>query len=667
MHNVQRSLLSLLCGALLAPAAQAAAATLPPVSSFFQTPQIDHVTLSPGGGHVAMTVVLPSGEQALVIRDTARPTDVKVVAQADLIKAGFADLHWISDQRIGYTVKNLYRGVRSNLDEFAVDRDGSNSKHLISGNLSYQQETPIGTLMAAKRVLTSDYAYHSVIDDGSDEILVEKYTWNQTDRGPASSRMHLLNSRTGSIRQAFEGTQPERSLYWLTDNQGQPRVVQTEIGGRCITSYRKPDNSGWVELDSGSCFQDKRFTPLFFDGANALFVRTAHQGHGALFRYDLKTMQLAKEPLVETAGFDFVGTPVIDYPSRRVVGLHINTDAGGSVWFNAALKAEQAKIDALLPGAINTIHCAQRCLASPVLLVQSDTDRQPTQYALYTRASGQLIGLGSIHPEIQPAQMGARSFHRYAARDGRQIPVYVTLPAGKASAPRPAVVLVHGGPNMRGSSWEWDAEAAFLASRGYVVIQPEFRGSTGFGFEHFEAGWKQWGGTMQDDLADAALWAIKQGWADPKRIGIMGASYGGYATLMGLIKHPEIFRTGVEWAGITDIRLMFSSHDSDMSEENLGYGMRTVVGDPEQDRAAFDRASPLLRAAELKQPLLMAHGNDDRRVPVVHADRFRTAVQAHNQQVTSLQYENEGHGWRNEKTRLDFWSKVEAFLDQNLR
>lgn len=209
----------------------------------------------------------------------------------------------------------------------------------------------------------------------------------------------------------------------------------------------------------------------------------------------------------------------------------------------------------------------------------------------------------------------------------------------------------------------------FLASRGYVVIQPEFRGSTGFGPAHFEAGWKQWGGAMQDDLADAAKWAVKQGWADARRVGIMGGSYGGYATLMGLIKDPQIFRAGVEWAGVTDIGMMFTSTESDASEENLGYSMRTLIGDPDDkaDAAMFRRNSPQLRAAELKQPLLMAHGAGDRRVPLAHARSFRDAIKSHNANVTSIIYDDEGHGWRKEKTRIAFWQQVEAFLDKNLK
>jgi dipeptidyl aminopeptidase/acylaminoacyl peptidase len=261
--------------------------------------------------------------------------------------------------------------------------------------------------------------------------------------------------------------------------------------------------------------------------------------------------------------------------------------------------------------------------------------------------------------------MGRRDFYRFAARDGLQIPVYVTMPPGKPSGKLPTVVLVHGGPYVRGGSWEWDDEAQFLASRGYVVLQPEFRGSTGFGYRHFQAGWKQWGRAMQDDLVDATAWAVSKGWSDPKRVALMGASYGGYATLMGLIRDPEVFRCGVEWAGVSDIDLLFSAVQSDLSEDARRYRLPTLIGDPKEDAAQFAQYSPLQRAAELRQPLLMAHGGQDVRVPVIHATRFRSAA-AKNRNIELVSYPEEGHGWRLEETRLDFWKRVEAFLAKNL-
>ena len=659
-------LLAALCAAALQHTAGAEG--LPAVASFFQTPQVGLVKLSPKGGYVAQANMLPDGSQALVIRETADPSKYTVVSRVDPVMVSIDAIHWINENRVGYTLKNMHMGARTNLDEFAIDRDGSNQKHVINGNWDHQREPGIGSMISS-RVLTADYAFHSVLHDGSDDILVEKYTWNNVDLGPSSSRLFRVNTRTLQVGWTFEGQQPQATGRWITDANGVPRVVQSRLKGHCIVSYRKPDATTWTEIDNGTCYEHQRFTPLFMDGANTLYVRADYNGYTAPFRYNLTTMKMDPEPIIETPGFDFLGVPEVDYTSKRMVGIHLETDAETTVWFNPVLKAEQAKIDAALPNSINTIECASDCLGAPVLLIRSETDRRPADYVLYTRATGKLIGLGNIHPDIVPAQMGARSFHHYTARDGRAIPAYVTLPAGKADGPRPAIVLVHGGPQVRGASWAWEPEAAFLASRGYVVIQPEFRGGTGFGAAHFKAGWKQWGGAMQDDLADAAQWAIKQGWADPKHVGIMGASYGGYATLMGLIKHPQLFRAGVEWAGVTDIKLMFTSIESDASEENLGYSMRTLIGDPdsEADADMFRKNSPLLRAAELKQPLLMAHGGDDRRVPVDHANRFANALRGHNDQATLLIYDNEGHGWRTEQTRVDFWGRVDAFLDKNLK
>jgi len=651
-------LLSLLL-AVLATGAHAA----PAVESFFQTPQFAHAELSPKGGYVAAVMSLPGGASLLAVRDTkdnAKIAGVFKTSDEEVITG----IHWINEQRIGLTIQDLRQEFRGSEEEIALDRDGSNLSHLISGNARHRQVSTGSTIKS--QMLTAEYAFVAVTHDGSDDILVEKFTWNNLDRAPEHSRLYRLNTRTRQLRSALEGNQPVAARDWLVDTHDQPRVVMSMQNGRCIFFHRRDGAAGWNELSNSECLRSNSFGPQFFDGDDTLYVQAGHQGYSALFRYDLKTMKMQAEPVVSMAGFDYRGVPVIDYASHRLMGVHLQGDAGLTWWINPQLKAEQAKIDALLPGTTNTVRCAAECLRGPVLLVEVASDRQPTTYVLYERASGKLLALGAAYPDIAPKDMGLRDFHRYQARDGRQIPAYVTLPPGPASGPRPAVVLVHGGPNVRGVFWNWDAEAQFLASRGYVVIQPEFRGSTGYGYAHFQAGLKQWGMSMQDDLADAALWAVKQGWADPKRIGIMGASYGGYATLMGLIKHPQIFRAGVEWAGVSDISLMFNTPYSDASEETLNYSLRTLIGDPEQDAAQFNQYSPLLRAAELKQPLLMAHGLEDRRVPIVHANRFRDAVQAHNKNVEYVTYD-EGHGWRHAASRIDFWTRVEAFLDKNLR
>jgi len=244
--------------------------------------------------------------------------------------------------------------------------------------------------------------------------------------------------------------------------------------------------------------------------------------------------------------------------------------------------------------------------------------------------------------------------------------VYVTRPNGQKT-PAATVVLVHGGPWVRGAEWAWRGEAQFLASRGYVVVEPEFRGSTGYGDRWYRAGWKQWGLAMQDDIADAALWAIKQGYADKARVAIAGASYGGYATLMGLIRNPEIFRCGVEWVGVTDIELMYSITWSDSSDQYQRFGMPVLIGDRVKDAAQLAATSPIKLAAKIDQPLLMAYGGLDRRVPIDHGTQMRDAVQKTNKAIEWMVYNNEGHGWVLPANNDDFWTRVETFLDRNLK
>jgi dipeptidyl aminopeptidase/acylaminoacyl peptidase len=183
---------------------------------------------------------------------------------------------------------------------------------------------------------------------------------------------------------------------------------------------------------------------------------------------------------------------------------------------------------------------------------------------------------------------------------------------------------------------------------------------------HFRAGFKQWGLAMQDDVADAALWAVEQKLADRSRICIAGASYGGHATLMGLVRHPELYRCGVNWVGITDIELMYSIHWSDISRMSKRYGMPHMIGDREKDAAPFAATSPLKQAAKITQPLLMAYGGSDRRVPIEHGTRFRDAATQHNQNVEWIVYGDEGRFLR-VKNRVDFWTRVEKFLARQLQ
>jgi dipeptidyl aminopeptidase/acylaminoacyl peptidase len=264
---------------------------------------------------------------------------------------------------------------------------------------------------------------------------------------------------------------------------------------------------------------------------------------------------------------------------------------------------------------------------------------------------------------------GTQDFLRIKARDGLELPTYITKPKGKG--PWPTVVMVHGGPQVRGHQWGFNRTNQFLASRGYAVIETEFRLSKGYGTKLFKAGWKQWGLTMQDDVTDVTRWAIANNIADPKRIAIAGGSYGGYATMMGLVKEPELYKAGINIVGVTDIAMMYTIGWSDFLSADsswVKYGMPEWIGDRVKDDDQFTRTSPLKRAKEIKQPVLMAYGGDDLRVPLPHGEKMKDALLASgNKDVELIVYENEGHGFQLEKNNYDLWTRVEKFLARTLQ
>lgn len=662
IHQIVRGLVPLFFVVL----ANAAWATdsLPPVDSFFQNPDKTLAVLSPKGNYVAYVTTTKDGAQSIEFRETANLNKGDAVintSAGDRILA----LDWVNENRLVFEIERERAEFVAGTDVVAINRDGSNPIQLMTGNFRYVQEA---TGSAVKnKMLPWDYRFFGTTHDESDDILVTKLAHGSRLGEISGTRIYRLNTKTQKLNDMLEVTQPANVRDWVVDQNDFPRIAYSEKKEICTVSYLAPESETWSEISSGDCYKHDGIRPFYFESPTSLYVTKNYNGIKSLYRYDLAKKQLASAPFITLQGFDFNGALVMDYPGKKILGIKYDGDAWGTMWLDPKFKEIQHKIDLVLNTTNNFLSCGSDCLNSPAILVKSTSDRQPTKYFIYNVAQNHLVGFAAAFPKIEPKQMGTRDFAYFTARDGMKIPVYYTLPPGKVTGPMPTIVLVHGGPWVRGSSWEWEAEAQFLATRGYVVIQPEFRGSLGFGSAFFKAGWKQWGLTMQDDLADAALWAVKKGWADPKRVGIMGASYGGYATLMGLIKNPEIFRCGVEWAGLTDLTLRYNTPQSDASSETLDYDLKTLVGDPVADAAMFQQNSPLQNTDKLTQPLLIAHGQMDRRVPIVHATELYSAVKEHNKNVEWIVYSDEPHGWYHQNNRIDFWNHVEAFLDKNLK
>jgi dipeptidyl aminopeptidase/acylaminoacyl peptidase len=657
MHPMSLRLLQAFIAVLMAATAGSLRAA-PAVQSFFDEPAFAGASLSPSGRHVAFKVSDKGQRTRLAILDlqTMKPTVVAAFDDADV-----DDYEWVNDNRLVFDTRVELTGpglTDAAAGLYAVNVDGGAFRQLVESQPTFFKNSTDRTLLPWRTFLLRG----TQARQGDDVLVIYPEEFNSKRVGYI--QLQRLNTVTGRLQQIDA---PLHSTRWLLDARGQLRVVETYRDNKMALQVRQ-EGDAWKVIAEGDGISGAGASPRWIspDGTLYAVARSPTRDTLAVHTMDPATGDLGPA-LLAVQGFDVEPTFVSD--SEKLLGIRFQADAEVTHWLDPRMKALQAAIDAKLPNTANRLGTPLR-KGSPHVLVEAFADVQPTITYLYDTESKKLTRLGVTHPGIDAKQMGQTDFMRIKARDGLNIPAYLTLPRGTdakaAKKNLPMVVLVHGGPWLRGMSWRWDAEVQFLASRGYAVLQPEFRGSSGFGWRHFESGFKQWGGAMQTDVADATRWAVAQGIADPKRICIMGASYGGYATLMGLAQEPGLFRCGVNWLGVTDIGLMFSASWSDISDDAKRYGMPRMVGDPVIDKALLDAASPIRHAAHIKQPLLMAYGAWDVRVPIEHGERFRNAVKPHNPNLEWVVYDNEGHGWRRFDTRVDFWTRVEAFLGKHL-
>ena len=640
---------------------------LPSIQSFFRRPDVDTIRLSPSGQWLAMTVAGSANRNALAVVDVdnkSLPTVVAYFSDADI-----RSFRWVVDDRLVFNlIDRQSAGGDQNFGPglYSIRRDGSAMRQLIKTKYQFFSNQA----SVRREALEYNHELLEVPGDGGHEVIIGRWVFNNAGDLQAINALRL-DVDTGRTHSLAEGS-PAYVREWFFDPRGEPRAVVTEHEGVAKTFWRGPGQESWSLISTDPALT-RSFSPFFVDGSGHLFVVSSNgrSGTRTLQRFDFASGRPDKEPLVETPGFDVSGSMILDSTGTKVTGMRVTTDSITSVWFDTRMRELQKAVDAKLVGHVNLITSCSRCTDVEFVLVNSWSDQDPGSFWIYRPASNEWRLIGRRHSDIVPGRMATLDFDRIKARDGMDLPIWVTTPPKEApgvAGPRPAVVLVHGGPWVRGTYWTWNPETQFLASRGYVVIEPEFRGSTGYGFAHFRAGWKQWEGPMQDDVADAVRWAVSKGLIDGQRVCIAGASYGGYATLMGLIRYGNLYQCGIAWVAVTDPRLLFqNSWQSDIDQENRKFGLPILIGDPDKDAQLLLKASPLERAAEIRAPLLLAFGSEDRRVPLEHGTLMRNALRKEGRDPEWVVYDGEGHGWLKVENNIDFWGRVEVFLDKNLK
>lgn len=657
-HCNRRGAMALGMGLVAAGSGVRAQGAAPPAArNFFDDPRLRMVALSPSGRALAMVAPAANGRQQLVVvdLDTLAPRPVAGFTDADV-----AWVHWLSDERLvfGASVHVDYLNNRFVGGLYAIDRDGRRQKELRPFRRS------LGDSMSVDTLNLNPWSWPLLQAAGQrDASLLMVEPDPVPRRGELVQGWRLQRVDTLTLEVAPMDV-PRSADGFVVGLDGEPQACVLHRGRETTLQVRDADRrwAGSVRFDR---FGDRTIEPLFCAPDGTLYLAAADaRGLRSLFRFDRSRGALEEQPMLAVQGFDI--WPHFVARDDRVLGIRLLADAEVTQWWDDELKAEQAEVDRRLPGAVNRLTPPRRG-SSPWMLVENYSDQQPVQYLLWNRRERRLARVGATMPRVEPARMAQTDFVRFKARDGLDIPAYVTRPPqAPAGAKLPVVVHIHGGPWVRGGQWGWNPEWQFLASRGYLVVAPEFRGSAGFGLRHRQAGYGQWGLAMQDDIADAAAWAVASAGGDAARVAALGASYGGYSALMALVRHPQQFRCAVSLVGVTDPLLLFDEAWSDVSVEAVENGLKRMIGDPDTDAEKLRAASPLHQAARITAPVLLAYGEADRRVAPVHAERMERALRGHNRHVELVRYAEEGHGLRKAENRVDFWNRVERFLARHM-
>ncbi len=637
--------LSLAATSLLLFLAAGAALAQTSLQDLFRNSKFTSATLSPNGKYLATTANIGGKLQLAVVEiETGTAKNVAGYETLDI-----SSIQWINDERIVYNIIDRDGEQTSSAGGlYAINRDGSQPAILMPHPEQILGRMDQGTWVSEPRWMSM---LGRALNDDPNSIMATGYFPN----GDAS--LYRVDSLTGK-RKEIDFDVKGWARGFVLDSKNQLRVVQTTNAeqSQMVVWYREQVGQAWRKLSDHSTF-DPKFRVLAFDADDTTMIVSApmEEGRWGIYKYDFVNNKpgelLASDKMVNVDG-GLVFSP----DSKKLLGLRMQTEPPKTLWFDKSMASLQVGIDKAFPGLVNVIHPGN---AQAAMLIHSYSSTHPGQYSLYYPDKKKLLNLFAARPWIDPKKMSTQLAYDYVARDGLPILAYVTLPQGREAKALPMVVLAHGGPWGR-DHWGYNSEVQFLSGMGYAVLQPQFRGSTGFGDVHFKKSFGQWGLAMQDDITDGVMSLVKQGVVDPKRVCIMGASYGGYATMMGLVKDPDLYRCGVNLFGVTN--LFYISSSGTWGDKAAVYKLNKTLGDPDKLRDQFNATSPSKQADRIKAPVFMAYGEKDYRVPLVHGEEMRNGLKKNGRVVEYMELEKEEHGIAKEETRYRVYGAIETFL-----
>ena len=595
-----------------------------PLRDFFRNPELSSLELSPDGKQVAFLAPVERRLNLFVQEVSGEnPRQVTDVRDRDIG---------------GYFWKN------ANTLIYLKDDGGDENYHLYAVDIVSGQTRDLTPFPGVRSGIVDD------LEDIEDEVLID-----MNQRRLDVFDVYRLNVKTGEMTLVAEN--PGNYIGYLTDHAGKVRVALAKDAeqNRNILLYRDTEQQEFRPIITTG-FKDQ-VSPYFFSADNRHLYATSNIGRDrkALVLIDpatgkeIQTMFAHPEVDVGGAGWSRL---------RKVLtSVGYTTDKSHRHFFDDKIRKIYATLEKQLPGyevALTSIDKAEE-----QFVVRTYSDKSRGAYYLFNAKTGALKKWRELSPWLNEQDMADMRPISFKSRDGLTIHGYLTLPKGKEARNLPVVVNPHGGPWVR-DTWGFNSEVQLLANRGFAVLQMNYRGSTGYGRAFWEAGFKQWGRKMQDDITDGVEWLIKQGIADPKRVAIYGGSYGGYAVLAGLAFTPEVYACGIDYVGVSNIFTLMKTIPPYWKP--LMAEFYEKVGHPEKDEELLRSVSPVFHADKIKVPLFIAQGARDPRVNKAESDQMVAALAARGVKVEYMVKDNEGHGFRNEENRFEFYEAMEKFL-----
>ena len=607
-----------------------ASAELPeliPLRDFFRNPVESGHSLSPNGEYIGFLKPWNSRMNIFVQKiGEEDATRVTSVTERDI--PGF---FWATDDRIVYS---LDKGGDENYHVFAINRDGSNELDL----------TPF------------EETRGSVIDDlrdDPDHMLVR-----HNERDKRTFDVFRVNVNTGESERLVKN--PGNLVSFLTDHDGKLRIATTTDGVNTSVLYRETEDDDFKTILTTN-FRES-LSPLFFTYDNKNLYASSNIGRDkeAIVLFDPREGK-ELEVIYEHPQVD-VSALLRSDKRKTITGVAFTAAKRGYHFFDNKRREMQDFLEEQLPD--QEIALVSYNLDENKYLVRATSDRSRGAYYFYDLEKEELTHLADISPWLEPKELAPMRPIVFQSRDGLLIYGYLTLPVGVEPQDLPTVILPHGGPWAR-DTWGFRPDVQFLANRGYAVLQINFRGSTGFGRKFWEMSFKEWGQTMQNDVTDGVEWLIDQGISDPDRIGIFGASYGGYVVLAGLAFTPDLYACGVDYVGVSSLFTILETIPPYW--EPMREMMYEMMGDPEKDQDMMRAVSPVFHADKIKSPLMIAQGANDPRVKISESDQIVAALKERGIEVPYMVKDNEGHGFRNEENRFEVYRAMEQFFGEHLK